>query len=76
MVSREVIFGTQPADPRVAAPATGGDTQPPLTLDTRGFAKPPRFSGRQEDWAAWAFRVESFGALCGWFEVNGACQEP
>ncbi len=55
--------------------ATTADTAPvttppqPMSRDTRGFAKPPRFSGKQEDWPTWAFKVESFAALCGWFEA-------
>ena len=39
-----------------------------MLLDSRGFTKPPRFDGRQEYWAAWAFRVESFASLCGWYD--------
>ena len=35
-------------------------------LDTKGISKPPRFSGKAEDWAQWIFRAESFGALLGW----------
>ncbi len=40
------------------------ETQGATLLDSRGFTKPPRFDGRQEHWAAWAFRVESFASLC------------
>ncbi len=39
-----------------------------MLLDSRGFTKPPRFDGRQEHWAARAFRVESFASLCGWYD--------
>ena len=39
-----------------------------MLLDSRGFTKPPRFDGRQEQWAAWALRVESFASLCGWYD--------
>ena len=45
-----------------------GATQGAMLLDSRGFTKPPRFDGRQEHWAAWAFRVESFASLCGWYD--------
>ena len=39
-----------------------------MLLDSRGFTKPPRLDGRQLHWAAWAFRVESFASLCGWYD--------
>ena len=45
-----------------------GATQGAMLLDSRGFTKPPRFDGRHEHWAAWAFRVESFASLCGWYD--------
>ena len=45
-----------------------GATQGAMLLDSRGFTKPPRFDGRQEHWVAWAFRVESFASLCGWYD--------
>ena len=66
----EASFGAQPVPATPAAPMMSTTTpMTTMSLDTRGFAKPPRFSGKQEDWPAWAFRVESFAALCGWFEV-------
>ena len=45
-----------------------GATQGAILLDSRGLTKSPRFDGRQEHWAAWAFRVESFASLCGWYD--------
>ena len=44
------------------------DTAGAMLLESRGFTKPPRSDGRQEHWAAWAFRVESFASFCCWFD--------
>ena len=60
------MFGEQ-HDTGGAQGATNG-AQGAMLLDSRGFTKPPRFDGRQERWAAWAFRVESFAGLCGWYD--------
>ncbi len=49
------------------APAAQG-TNGTMLVDSRGFTRPPRFDGRQEHWAAWAFHVESFASLCGWYD--------
>ena len=55
-------------DPDILNGAPAGAGGGAMLLDSRGFTKPPRFDGRQEHWAAWSFRVESFASLCGWFD--------
>ena len=56
------------SDDMIGEPDTANmnGAQGSMLLDRRGFTKPQRFDGRQEHWAAWAFRVKSFASLCGW----------
>ena len=65
-LSEASVFGEQP-DTAGALGATNG-AHGAMLLGSRGFTKPPRFDGRQEQWAAWAFRVESVASLCGWYD--------
>ena len=56
------------SDDMIGEPHTANGAHGAMLLDIRGFTKPPRFDGRQEHWVAWAFRVESFASLCGWYD--------
>ena len=49
----------------------------PGLLERQAVQRPGRFSGEEADWPAWAFKFESFAALCGWSELmDTAKMEP
>jgi hypothetical protein len=43
--------------------ATSGIVDLSSLIDTRSLGKPGAFSGREEDWAAWAFSFEAYSGL-------------